>query len=445
VNLNELLHVLWRRKFIVAGVTLAAIAVAIAALQIAKPVYEASTTLALTPRDSQNGLVLFGILDAVIPVYADAAGSPTTLDLARKKSRLPLASVAVDTFSGTPIIKIRARDHSAFAARDTADAVALALIQRVKSDGIGLKSIRLVELDHATLPTAAVFPRTKLTLIVAAVLGLILGIAGALLRENLATKVESPEDLERISGVQVFGEIPTEPALARMHSPADLDDSRLRAVQEALRDLRTNLLFSTGNVRSIVLASPQGSHGKTTISYGLAVTLAKAGTRTLLIDGDLRKGRLPEMIAIPRTPGLTEIMNGTPVEEAIQHTSIDTLDIIPGGSRSSDPVELLTNDFPALLSKLEGMYDTVVIDGTPLVPISDARILARYADATLIVASAGRVTRRQVRTAMERLALIGVKPTAMVLNNYSARGTPAYYGPAEIEEEPRRRRQRTRS
>jgi tyrosine-protein kinase len=444
VNLNELLQVLWRRKVIVLVVLAAAIGIAVAALQIAKTVYESSTTIALSPRDAQNGLILFGILDAVVPVYADAAGSPTTLALARKKSPHPLGDVTVETFSGTPIIKIHARDHSPFVARDTADAVAAALLQRVQRDRIGLATIRLVELDKATLPTSPVFPRKKLTLLVAVLLGLILGIAAAILRENLATKIETPEELERVAGVPVFGEIPSEPGFTRVHEAADLDDTRMRAAQESLRDLRTNLLFSAGEVRSIVLASPQGSHGKTTISFGLAVTLARAGTRTLLIDGDLRKGRMPEMLGIPRTPGLMEVLNGTRVEEVIQHTQLENLDVLPGGTRGGDPVELLTAEFPALLNKLEELYETIVIDGTPLVPISDARILARFADATLVVASANRATRRQVRTAIERLSLIGVRPTAMVLNNYSARGAPGYYGPPELEAPPRRRgRQRT--
>lgn len=437
MNLNELLQLLWRRKVIVAVVTAAAIGAAAGALQIAKPVYEASTTIALSPKNAQNGLILFGILDAVVPVYADAAGSPTTLAIARRRTGGHLGSVSVDTYTGTPIIKIRARDHSPRVARATADAVTAALLQRVTKGGIGLNSVRVVELDQATLPTVPVFPRKRLTLLIAVVLGLILGVAAAILRENLATKVETPADLERVGGAPVFGEIPSDSALARLTTPEQLlNDTRLRAASEAFRDLRTNLVFSVGDVQSIVLTSPQGSHGKTTLSFGLAVTMARSGTRTLLIDGDLRKGRLPEMIGIPRSPGLMEVLNGTPVEDAIQHTSLETLDILPGGTRGGDPLELLTAGFPALLTRLEGLYETIVIDGTPLVPISDARILARYVDATLIVASAGKATRRQVRTAVDRLSLISVRPTALVLNNYNARGAPGYYGHAEGEPAP---------
>lgn len=447
MNVNELLQVLWRRKMIVGAITALAIGIAVAALQLVKPEYESTTTLALSPTNVQNGLIMFGILDSVVPVYADAATSHTTLSLARPQSPYPLGTVRVQTFQGTPIIKVTGRSTSKFVARDTANAVTAALLKRVRSHEVGVASIRLTELDRATLATAPVFPKKKLTLIVAALLGLAFGVGAAFLRENLATKIETPEELERLAGSPVFGQLPTEPAVTRLRSAEALsEDTRLRAFSEALRDLRTNLLFAEGNPGSIVLTSPQGSHGKTTVSFGLAATLARAGTRTLLIDADLRRGRLAEMLDLPRTPGLVEVLTGTPVEEVIQHTSLETLDIITGGRRGGDPVELLTSEFPALLNHLESIYETVVIDATPLVPISDARIIARFAAATLIVASAGNVTRRQVRTAVERLSLIGARATALVLNNYHEPGATTYYGMPENEPSRRRtRRQRESS
>ena len=132
-----------------------------------------------------------------------------------------------------------------------------------------------------------------------------------------------------------------------------------------------------------------------------------------------------------RTPGLSEILRGHPIEEAIRHTSLDNLDFITGGKLGEDPGELLMAEFPNLLHQFERMYDMVVIDTTPLVPVSDARIIARFGKATLIVASAGTTTRRQLRTAVERLALISVQPTGAVLNNYRAASKTAYYGPSE--------------
>jgi receptor protein-tyrosine kinase len=358
----------------------------------------------------------------------------------------PLADVRVQTFPGNGLMEIKARSTSRVLAQRTAEAVAQALLARSDSNEVGLKSLKLTELDPAALPTSPVFPRTKLTLFVAALLGLGLGLGAALLRENLTTKIESEDDLARVSGLPVYAEIPAETAILKLHSPEDLMiNPRLRIVAEALRDLRTNLLFQDDTVRSIVVTSPDGSHGKTTVSFGLAATLARSGTKTLLIDGDLRRGRVAQMLELERVPGLMEVLlEEIPVEEAIRKTSDESLDVLTGGRRAGDPGELLTLKFPALLSWLEKEYEAIVVDSTPVVPVSDARVTARYADATILVARSGAARRRQVRTAIERLQLISVKPTAAVLNYSQTVRSSSYYMRPGDEALPTRRLSRTR-
>jgi receptor protein-tyrosine kinase len=306
--------------------------------------------------------------------------------------------------------------------------VASALRTRAQRGEVGIPSLKVTEIDPAARPTTPVFPRTKLTLLVAALLGLGLALAAALLRENFTTAVDSADDLSRVTGLPVYAEVPAEVAVLKIHAAEDLfENKRLRVVAESLRDLRTNLLFSDDSLRSLIVTSPDGSHGKTTISFGLAVTLARAGTRTLLVDGDLRRGRLAELLEIPVSPGLMEVLlEEAPLEQAIRSTSVDTLDVLPAGRRAGDPGELLTVEFPPLLTRLEKEYEAIVVDSTPVVPISDARVMARYADATILVVGAGYSKRRQVRAALDRLALISVKPAAAVLN-YSRTVRPSSY------------------
>jgi polysaccharide biosynthesis transport protein len=432
MNLSEFLEVLWRRKLIVLAVAIISVGVAVGALRIATKEYESTSTLALSPT-GRDAIFILGVLDNITPVYADAATTRKTLLLAAQ--RMPpgesLSSMSVRTFQGTGILKIIARDSNGLEARNSAQSVTEALLGRVEAGELNFPQLRLVQLDTAALPTDPVFPRPAMTLAVALLLGLGFGVGAALLRENLTTKVETPEAMARIAGVPSFGEIPNEPALARVRSAQDLADPKFRIVAEALRDLRTNLLFTKGNLRSIVVTSPEGSHGKTTVSFGLAVSFARSGARTLLVDGDLRKGRVSELLNVQRTPGLSEILRGHPIESAIRHTSLENLDFLTGGRLGEDPGELLMAEFPNLLHEFERMYDMVVIDTTPLVPVSDARIIARFGKATLIVASAGTTTRRQLRTAVERLSLISVQPTAAVLNNYRAATKNSYYGPSE--------------
>lgn len=448
MDLNELLQVLWRRKITVLAVAAITIGIAVVALRVITPIYESSATLALTPEDltGSNQLIFFGTLDAIVPVYADAATSRTTQEVARRKLGRSLAPITVDTFKGTGLMKIKARSANRHLARDTVQMLTDALLERTSTGGIGIKSLRLVELDRANLPTVPVFPRKKLSLIVAGLLGFALGIGVALLRENLTTKVETSEDLARVAGVPSFAEIPREASVGGLYSPEQLaTETPLRGFAEALRDLRTNLLFSEGTVHSLVVTSPEGSHGKTTVAFGLAATLARAGTRTVLVDADLRRGRVSDLMEISRSPGLMEVLlEEAALEDVVRPTTQPRLSVITGGRRVGDPTEVITVAFEHVLTQLEEMFEAVIVDGTPVVPVSDARIVARFADATLLVVSAGAATRRQVRTAIERLSLIDVRPTATVLNNSREAGNSSYYYEVEHGDDAAREARRKR-
>lgn len=433
LDLNDLLRVFWQRKLLILVVTLAVIGPAYAGTKLVTPRYESSSTLLLKPKNLNNDLLpFFGVLDVIVPVYADTASSRVTRLAAREALGRPLAGYTVETFKGTGILKIKAQSTSRTLAKDTAQAVTRALLDRANNGGqVEIKGLELRELDPAAIPTTPVFPRTKLTLFVAGLLGLALGFGAAFLRENLTTRIETTDDLARVSGLPVYAEIPAESAIAKFRAPDDLmRDPRLRIVAEALRDLRTNLLFSDDSIRSLVVTSPDGSHGKTTVAFGLAATLARAGTPTLLVDGDLRRGRIAQMLGIERSPGLMDVLlEEVPIEEAVR--SLETLDVLPSGRRAGDPGELLTVEFTTILSKLEKRYEAVIIDSTPVMPISDARVMARFADATILVARAGDARRRQVRSAIEKLQLISVEPTATVLNySQGVRGSSYYVQPA---------------
>jgi len=440
MTIQEVLALLWRRKLIVLIVTLATIAAAVGALRLVTPIYESSSTLVLRPTDETgDDFSFFYALEQIVPIYANAATTSATYQIASDQSNgEPLGSVSVQTYRQSPILGITGRDDEPEVAQRTAQAITDALIEQVDAGRVGLPSLELTEIDRAGLPSEPVFPRTMLTLFVAGLIGLALGVAAAFLRESMTSRVESAADLSTIAGVPVYAEIAHEPRIKRLHSAESLArDPEFRRLHEGLRDLRTNLHFSHGSVKSIVVTSPAGRHGKTTISFGLAVTYARAGLRTLLVDGDLRRGRMAEMLNVARGPGLIEILRGSSVDRSTRKTTLSTLHLITRGDQIVDPGELLQAKFPALLRKLEEKYDVVVIDATPLVPVNDARVMASAAEATLIVVSAVSATRRQVRAAMERLSLISVAPTAAVLNHAkTARGDDYDY----VEAEPSRRR-----
>lgn len=420
MDLRELLDVVWRRKVVVIVVALVVVGLAVAALRLVEPVYQSESTLVLSST-ADDDFSFFFALESIVPVYANAARTRTTLELAEQELGSELADISVETFEGTPIIEIRARSPNAEKARDSAQAVSDALLEQVRRGTVGLESLEVTQIDEPTASTDPVFPQTNLTLAVAAVLGLVFGVAAAFVRESLTSRVETSEALSQLTGVPVYGEIRTAKGVDKLRSPEQLaTNTRYRGLLESLRDLRTNLRFAENGHRSVVITSPEGRHGKTTVAFGLAVTFARSGTRTVLVDGDLRRGRIAEMLKIPRAPGLMDALRGAPLESVLRGSGMENLDVLTGGQLAEDPGEMLLMQFANVLRQLEETYDVVVLDTTPLAPVNDARVMASFAETTVIVASADATKRRQVREAVERLSLVSVQPTAMVLNRSKA-------------------------
>jgi capsular exopolysaccharide synthesis family protein len=431
MSLSDVLSVLWHRKLVVVLVTALAIGGAVGVLRLVTPVYESTSTVALRPQNLGNDLLFFQTIDAIVPIYASAADSRTTLAEARADNNGELADISVRTFQATPIFKIDARGTDKRLVQESAQAVTDVLEKHADSGAVGIPSLRLTQIDRPSFPASPVFPNTKLTFAVAALLGLALGIAAALLQENLTKRVRTREELADASGLSIYAELPRERAVGRAISSELLTSSpALRTINEALRDLRTNLAFTgNGDFDTIAVTSPEGSHGKTTVAFGLAVAIARSGSKTLLVDADLRRGRIAELLDIPRAPGLHEALSGVPLADSgvLRRTALPNLDVVTGGQLESDPGELLALRFPEVLEQLRSWYDTIVIDTTPLVPVNDARVVASLASATLLVASAG-ASRGAVTDAVNRLSLISVTPTAAVLNKSRSRQARAYYG-----------------
>jgi capsular exopolysaccharide synthesis family protein len=315
--------------------------------------------------------------------------------------------------------------------------VAQVLLERVNSGQVGVPGLKLTEIDTPSVPESSFYPNTKLTYAVAVLVGLGLGIATAFLWETLGRRVRTRSDLADAAGVPVFAEIALTPAVRSVHSLLSFGaDSDLRTVSEALRDLRTNIVFADDNLGSILVTSPEGRHGKTTIAAGLSTTMARLGARAILVDADLHRGRVAEILRVPQTPGLREILEGGDPAGIVRSTPVANLDLLTSGRIGGDAGELLATGFRPLVAWLEDEYDVVVIDAPPLVPVNDARMIAGRVKTTLLVCAAGKASHRSVREAVERLKLIGVTPTAGVLNMSRSRQARGYYGPAAKTSEP---------
>ncbi len=307
-------------------------------------------------------------------------------------------------------------------------------------------------IDPALVPGAPVSPRPMVNLVLASVLGLMMGLAAALGREMLDTKVRSASDTESATdGMPVLGTIPRihvalgtangsrlasgSNKLRRLApSPETLLAQRLvtrqdprNAASEAYRALRTNITFASdeGAPQVLVVTSAGPGDGKSTSSANLAITLAQQGRRTLLVDADLRDGLLHRVFGVRQDPGFTDLLlERTSLDEAVQQVDVGDIGVplhfLPSGTFSPNPAELLGSDhIRQLMAELRKRYEVVVFDAPSLNLVTDAAVLGRAADATLLIARMGATEKEALQHATAQLRHLRVPVSGVVLNDFS--------------------------
>ena len=195
----------------------------------------------------------------------------------------------------------------------------------------------------------------------------------------------------------------------------------VKSMEEYYNSIRTNIQFSGRDLKVITLTSAQPCEGKSTTSVNLAISFARAGFRTLLIDADTRNSVMSGTFkSNERYQGLTSFLSGNAeLSDVICDTSIDNLMIIPAGQVPPNPTSLIQNDnFKAMVETVRGLYDYVIIDTPPLGLVIDAAILAHHSDASLLVVKAGADKRRTVTKLKEQLEQSGSVFLGVILNKY---------------------------
>ncbi|ALT80993.1 tyrosine protein kinase [Streptococcus gallolyticus] len=195
----------------------------------------------------------------------------------------------------------------------------------------------------------------------------------------------------------------------------------VKSMEEYYNSIRTNIQFSGRDLKVITLTSAQPGEGKSTTATNLAISFAKAGFRTLLIDADTRNSVMSGTFkSKERYQGLTSFLSGNAeLSDVICDTNIDNLMIIPAGQVPPNPTSLIQNDnFKAMIEIVRGLYDYVIIDTPPLGLVIDAAILAHYSDASLLVVKAGADKRRTVTKLKEQLEQSGSAFLGVILNKY---------------------------
>ena len=195
----------------------------------------------------------------------------------------------------------------------------------------------------------------------------------------------------------------------------------IKTLEEYYNTIRTNIQFSGRNLKVITLTSAQSGEGKSTTSVNLAISFAKAGFRTLLIDADTRNSVMSGSFkSNERYQGLTSFLSGNAeLSDVICDTTVDNLMVIPAGQVPPNPTSLIQNDnFKSMIETVRGLYDYVIIDTPPLGLVIDAAILAHHSDASLLVVKAGADKRRTITKLKEQLEQSGSVFLGVILNKY---------------------------
>lgn len=313
----------------------------------------------------------------------------------------------------------------------------LVLERSKESDLTGMmrfNNIRVV--DAPVVPRAPIRPNVPASVAVGLLLGLGLGLGAAFGRESLDRTVKSPDDLEREVGFPLLGLLPEIDGSAggyRAHrrreakriaagEPVELTVFRepTSGLAEAARALRTNIIFMSPDKpqRRLLVTSAGPAEGKTTVACCIAIAMAQAGQRVLLVDCDLRRPRLHRVFSRNNELGVTSVLLDMEALDQMQlETPVPNLSLLPSGPIAPSPAELLHSDrFGQLLAELERRYDRVIIDSPPVVPVTDAAILSKRVDGTVLVVRAFDTRRELARRAVRALQDVDANVVGTVLN-----------------------------
>ncbi len=399
-----------------------------------KPQFQAQARLFVSTQAGQTNADLMqggSFTQQRVQSYADVATSPQVLqpvidELHLKETSGQLARrVTAQAPTDTVIITLSVTDPKARQAATVADAVAKSLVQAIgqlERPATGPSPVKATIIEHASTPRAPVSPNIPLNLALGTVLGLLIGIGIGLLRETLDTRIRTEEDLKGVTEATHLGGVPFDKDATDQPIVANTNPHGLRA--EALRQVRTNLQFvdATNHPTSILVTSSLPGEGKSSTSVNLAITMAEAGARVCLIEADLRRPKAVSYLGLEGGVGLTTALIGeATLDDVLQpwggETGTGSLTVLASGVLPPNPSELLGSDaMHALLTKLEADFDAVIIDAPPLLPVTDASVLAQRCDGVIVIVGSGRVDTKGLALSLDNLEKVDARVLGVVLN-----------------------------
>ncbi|KYH43064.1 polysaccharide biosynthesis tyrosine autokinase [Branchiibius sp. NY16-3462-2] len=420
MTIRDFLRIMRQRWRWLLGTLLVVLAVAAVSTLMQPKTYEASARFYLAGSNGQGTPVQRDDL----ATYAQVVSAPAVQKVIRQQAKLgPSVPVTVSaTLSDTAnIMTATASSGSAQEAAAIANATgpALAAVAPQFSQLLsGAGSVTSTAVQPAEVPASPASPDLKKALELALAVGLLLGVAMALLRHFMDNRVRTVEDLETLVQRPVLSIVPR---VGGGHRVVDTSDHPSGAMVEAMRRLRTNVKFVnvTNDVPAVVVTSARPGDGKTTVAANLALAMARDGYRTVLVDGDLRKPGVGSAIGIDGSVGLTNVLVH---EVGLKDVLVEPepslpLFVLPAGPVPPNASELLgSSAMQGLFQELVAEFDFVVFDSPPMLPVVDALELEKLTGNLILVARGGQVSRRELQITLKALETVDANLSGTVLN-----------------------------
>jgi capsular exopolysaccharide synthesis family protein len=450
LDLRDYLALLRRNWALIAAVTLMGLLSGGGVTLLVKPTYTADTQLFVaiqgsgTVSELQQGNTFS---QARVQSYVKTITTPVvlqpaidTLGLTETPDELS-RRIKASTDLNTVLINIAVTDTSAVQAAAIAQAVADSLVKAVdtleKPKAGGTSPVSLSIITPATAPSAPSAPNTRLNLLLGLGAGLVLGVAGAVLRSTMDNRIRSEANLRRVTDAPLLGGISFDQDATKKPLLTQTSPQSPRA--ESFRQLRTNLQFAniSGHAKTVLVTSSLPGEGKSTTATNLAIALAQAGQTVCLVDADLRRPMVHEYLGLERNAGLTTALVGTvDVNELLQQWGEQDLYVLTSGQIPPNPSELLgSQEMQDLVDRLERAFDIVIIDAPPLLPVTDAAVLAPHVGGVVVVVGTHKLRQPDLQKSLGALELVRANVFGMVLNRLPSKGPDSYsYGYYALDE-----------